>query len=80
MPIITGKNVPLHQRRRHAGTTGYRNYPCRPNGDRMRTLLMQGLHSAMPRCTPAYVLAAPDGAYTDVILYLFIYGGFAVLD
>ena len=67
---------------------------------------MQGLHSALPRCTPAYVLSAPDGAYcctlasapdgaycctlasapdgtygcTLVILYLFIEGGFAVLD
>ena len=37
---------------------------CRPDGAKARNSLLQGLHSASPRYTPAYDLTAPNGAFT----------------
>ena len=33
-------------------------------GLRLHRAPLQGLHSASPRCTPAYTLLAPNGAFT----------------
>ena len=43
----------------------YQGLTVAPMGLEWECVLLQGLHSASPRYTPAYALTAPNGALSD---------------